>query len=198
MTPAVSVDAVAVARHSERIRFAGHSYGEAEQKLRVAAPRPACSLPDRDSGRATLGQDGGCLNGTSIEADRAGDTSHDNTDLAALALDGVAENQGRQAGLCRSVGRRRQGKWRSGDDSDTSRRRALPVSRDDDACEIDVAPCSIQRRHGNRRLARANYDAPALGFSGRCRRTAAPGSALATAASKISRSPARARIGPAG
>jgi hypothetical protein len=81
-------------------------------------PRPACSLPDRDSGRATLGQDGGCLNGTSIEADRAGDTSHDNTDLAALALDGVAENQGRQAGLCRSVGRRGQGKWRSGDDSD--------------------------------------------------------------------------------
>ena len=131
------------------------------------------------------------MNGTSIEADRAGDLSHDNTDLAALALDGVAENQGRQAGLCRSVGRRRQGKWRSGDDSDTSRRRALPVSRDDDTCEIDVAPCSIQRRHGNRRLARANYDAPALGFSGRCRRTAAPGPALATAASKISRSPAR-------
>jgi hypothetical protein len=37
ITPAVSVDAVAVVRHSENIRFAGHSYGEAEQKLHVAA-----------------------------------------------------------------------------------------------------------------------------------------------------------------
>jgi hypothetical protein len=51
-----------------------------------------------------------------VAPDRAGDAGHDDTELAALAFDGVAENQRRESGIGR--GPRRCGKREGGGDHD--------------------------------------------------------------------------------
>ena len=51
-------------------------------------------------------------------AGSTGDAGHDNTELAALAFDGVAQNQRRHAGIGRGPRRRSEGERGRDDDAD--------------------------------------------------------------------------------
>ena len=91
----------------------------AASRAEITPPRHPSQV-NRHAGSGDTGgvQDGGRLDGKSVEADRAGDPGHDNAEFAAFALDCVAEDQRRQAGFGRSFGCCGQGERGCRDDTD--------------------------------------------------------------------------------
>src|SRR5690606_10133603 len=81
--------------------------GEGEQEFAVAAAAPPAAVgarADGDGGLAARKQDGGTGEGAVAGGDLAGEGGMDAPDLARLALDGVGQDGGRDAGGARGFG----------------------------------------------------------------------------------------------